>query len=807
MKHILIALPALLLAACADNTTDILEQPSAAADQQPQEVTFATYMGKAKSTRAGAYGAIDTEVLIQPGYGFGVFAYKTGTATYHDFRTQDAVTRRYPNFMYNEPIVFDLATQKWVYADPQNTKYWPNEVENPYVDDQNHDSGNDRATTDYQNGGNVSFFAYAPYVEEDGKQSNPGIMRQPLKGNDDGGILFFSTSNFNGGKPDAEELMARYKFSDPYVYYKLARESNKQVDLLWGTTIGSSENVLTHGIQPGVSSETYPDFYNDGTEIRNDYTDPNNPIIVRPVFNVAADLTKQKTLGTVNILFKHALSKIGGAYVGNYDGSDEDASTPTNGLMVILDIDKDGYEWGGSLYPYAEGPTAQTPYNTKVTINEIILQSEKQLTDQGLYAIENDLPFDYASGEYTAYLHNTGLLNLVTGVWSNTAADQYAGGQTIRYHSIEPSEDNGGVVDQSRDAILNANIAEPTAFTTQPYTRERYEELPVGVTTIAKNVYQSDAMPFVFIPGTHPIITITVDYTVRSYDKKLADNYTEVRQRITKRLYILDIIELNKQYNILIHLGLTSVKFTATVDEWEVTNANAETTTDPGNGESVVQTYDESVEHVWVPINVADIFTSSLTSIADFSATEGTRDLGIVTFTYDDQTTHDSREEAMTYQILPAGTTGASVTVNYDDKAADYGHIKLTLPRNDTPDDIIYALVITYGDHSKTYHVLVKGRTLNNLSLFDTNVDPNGETKEIGKVHLFFNDGTYTTTADTDVIVTAIGCTAQKDSEGNVTATFAPNDTNVDKTYTLRFWFKNQYIDRTFTQHPKQKND
>lgn len=50
---------------------------------------------------------------------------------------------------------------------------------------------------------------------------------------------------------------------------------------------------------------------------------------------------------------------------------------------------------------------------------------------------------------------------------------------------------------------------------------------------------------------------------MRTYDEHLADSYTEVRQRITKRLYILDEIEINKRYSILAHIGLTSVKFDA----------------------------------------------------------------------------------------------------------------------------------------------------------------------------------------------------------------------------------------------------
>ena len=704
----IITIAALALTACSEsNSLELAEGAVADSNSSSQPVTFNTYIGLTSKTRAGAFGGINTEVLMKPDYGFGVFAYQTGTGTYADYRTQDGVARRYPNFMYNEHIVYSETEQRWVYYTPANTRYWPNEVSRKGTDDQNNDSANDRASTEWNNGGNVSFFAYAPYVEQGAKVTVPGITGQTLTDNRDGGIVSFSTPNFNGGKADAANNLERYRYSDPYVRYKIAQKNSEQVDLLWATTVGSSENVLSEGIQPGVNAETYPDFWNDGTEIKNDYTtDPAKPLIIRPVFNVPADLTKQKTNGTVNLLFKHALAKIGGSYVGPGDGSDEDGTTPTNGLMVILDIDKDGKEFGGSLYPYIEGPTATTPYNTKVTINEIVLESERQLTDEGRNNIADDLPFNYE--KQTEYLHNTGILNLVTGIWTNGAYEAYASGETTRTQTIVPSGASfgGSTSDDVKDAVLSRNLAEPTSFTTSAYTRERYEELPVGVTTVAKNVYENEVQPFVFIPGTHPVITITIDYTVRSYDAKLADNYTEVRQRITKRLYILDEILLNKQYNILMHLGLTSVKFTATVSDWDVTDITG-TTTDPADGTSPVSTFDgEELEHVYLPINVAALRSCAPAAIGDFTSDGGSRDLGIVTFTYDDDTTHDSREPAMTFAIAPADAT---VTVDHDKDSATYGHVTLTLPQNATAYDKVYNLTVTYGDNSVSLPVTVKG--------------------------------------------------------------------------------------------------
>jgi hypothetical protein len=594
-KNFIVTLSALaLLSACSDRA-DQWQQSSLLNNTAVQQlVQFDTYIGPARTvnTRGGAYGSIDTEVLKGSNYGFGVFAYKTGTTAYSDYRTQNATEKRYPNFMYNEPILWNGTT--WTYAYPTNVKYWPNEQTNSTTtDDQNNNSGNDPATSSAMNGGNVSFFAYGPYVAEATKVTTSGIVGQGVSSTDDGGIMFFSTANFNGGKADAASNQEKLKYSDPYLKYKLPLGSDRQVDLLWGTMGNTSDNVLGNP-QLGMWADdgSLPEVDKDG-----------NAIATRPHFMINTDLTRQKTNGTVNFLFKHALAKIGGSYVGTGDtGSDEDPLTPTNGLMVILDIDKDTQESGGALFPYAETPTVQTPYNTKVTINEIVLHNAKELTAAGRTAIQNNTTFDYSSSTYTQALTNTGIFNLVTGVWSNLATESYTSGAVTRTQTIVPSVDAS--TDASRDAILHPSIAEPSSFTTTAYTRERYEELPVGVTTVAKNVYKNDAQPFVFIPGTYPIVTVTIDYTVRSYDAKLADNYTEVRQRITKRLYILDEIKLNKQYNILMHLGLTSVKFTATVDDWAATDAHIGTTTDPGSGQSVVQTYDTDVEHVYLPANV-----------------------------------------------------------------------------------------------------------------------------------------------------------------------------------------------------------
>ena len=583
---LILLLSLLTLAACSDNTIDPSAPAGSQADTPANAIGFSTYMSRNAHTRAGAYGAIDTDRLKQEDYGFGVFAYYTPQSTYQQWRTQNAVDGRYPDSMYNERIVYRAADDKWDYYDPRNTKYWPNEFADGPLDQQA-----DPATGSVARG-NVSFFAYAPYAPAthidytDPASSLPMVEAGDWQMGPATGITAFSRNDYNG--------TAATRYSDPYLRYVISDEAEHQVDLLWGTTGNNSENVVG-STQPGVSADTY---------------DPQapHPRATGTSYYVNADLTKQKTNGTVSFAFKHALAKIGGSYVqvgDNPDGSDDDPNTPTNGLMVILDIDKDGQETGGSLQPYAGTPTPQTKYNTKVTINQITLSSEKQLTPAGKAAIEAGTAIDYTNTDYVTDLYNTAIFNLATGVWT----EHHTTGSTLRTQTILPPgySDNSDNSDNSVTPTLHPALAEPATFNTAEYTQARYEELPIGVTTFAKNVYQDDTQPFVFIPGTHPIVTVSITYTVRTFDDKLANHYSEVKQRITKRLYFLDEIELNRQYNVLLHLGLTSMKFEATVSDWEAVNVTPTpgTVPTPTDGTSPVATYEDDLEHVYLPKNVA----------------------------------------------------------------------------------------------------------------------------------------------------------------------------------------------------------
>lgn len=709
-----------LLGACADETVLNPEQAREAAPES-NAIQFGTYMGKSIMTRAGSTGSIDTDKLKESGYGFGVFAYYTGTYTYGQYQAgtystetgKDGTENKIANFMFNQKVEWngslpDSYITKWSYSP---IKYWPNEVRNTAgkndVDDQNNDTSNDPATagaagTTLENGGNVSFFAYAPYVAlSDAAISGDGITA------------------INAQKTlDAANVVT----GDPIISYKLPTASaTKAVDLLWGTA-GVNGTGVTGAANAGVQGNGNP---------ADDASATTYVPAILGSYRTNADLTKQTTGGTIDFAFKHALAKIGGSYTGTGVGDDEDGITPTNGLLVILDLDDlQGGESGGSLEKYLGIVSPSTlefgskaewnKYNTKVTINEIVIESNKELTSDGATALQNnDLTFTTNAANFTN-LKNSGDFNLATGQWSNVTAS----GETKYQQTVVPSASNpgsgsygSGSGDDSKDAIISEELAEPN--TTPATSKAGFEGIPIGVTTVAKNVYESEANPLVFIPGTMPIITFTITYTVRTYDPNLKDKYTAVKQKIKKNLYITEEVELNKQYNILMHLGLTGVKFTATVSDWDITDATG-TTTDPGEGKSPVTVYEDEVEHVYLPINVGEpssvtatvvnTANANLTSKA-FTVGSATADIGTVnamTATFPGEASAKSVE--MSHVTLQAvddkGNLVDWITYAYDG-GTDKGTI--TVADNISPDDRTAKIHIIYDGVADEYTITQKG--------------------------------------------------------------------------------------------------
>ena len=252
---------------------------------------------------------------------------------------------------------------------------------------------------------------------------------------------------------------------------------------------------------------------------------------------VNANLSKMKVAGKVQFNFKHALAKFGGT------GTTTD--NKTSGLMVVADIDNGTATTGGSL-----------DANTKITVKSIKIES-----------VNND-------GTKDNSIATSGTLNLATGVW--TTSDSKMG--KIDYEIKSPASYTATSGATTQD--MNEAIAEPESVANG---EAGWKALPTGVTTSAQSVY-TETTPLLIIPdGNDHIFRVTIDYVVRTKDASLHKGYTEVEQSFYKDL-TLKTVSLNAKYNLLIHLGLTSVKFDATVTDWTNTTmggATTGTTNDP----------------------------------------------------------------------------------------------------------------------------------------------------------------------------------------------------------------------------------
>ncbi len=255
---------------------------------------------------------------------------------------------------------------------------------------------------------------------------------------------------------------------------------------------------------------------------------------------VNANLTKQTVDGSIKFNFKHALAKLGGAQVG---------SGSANGLQVKLDVDaiQDG--------------TLDTE-NTRVTIQSI--------------TITNDLDGDGEVDDDEKSIADGGELNLATGVW--TPSTTY----TIIKNVIGTETTEG----------KNATLKEALQYS--PISGSDFDATHTGVTVEAQNVYAEETNPIVLIPGTIPTFNIKIVYNVTTKDGALATGFSDVQNTITKKITFTKAVEMNKMYNFLLRLGLTSVKVEATVSDWDV---DSTTSGDPATTTTTTQ-------EVNLPINV-----------------------------------------------------------------------------------------------------------------------------------------------------------------------------------------------------------
>lgn len=192
------AIAVLSFSSCSQEEELLVSGNSYDSFNDPNAVMFGTYTSQAPQSRAGV---IDTDSLKK--YGFGVYAYYTGTEDFAIDVANDSV----PNFMCNQQVTWD-STKKypanddedvtagmWVYSP---VKYWPNNMDEK-----------------------VSFFAYAPYTETAVAEGKSGITSLP--------------NNETSG--------------DPKISYTLSEKPGEQIDLLYS---GDKLNLVKQNVDQKV---------------------------------------------------------------------------------------------------------------------------------------------------------------------------------------------------------------------------------------------------------------------------------------------------------------------------------------------------------------------------------------------------------------------------------------------------------------------------------------------------------------------------------------------------------------------------
>ena len=159
----------------------------------------------------------------------------------------------------------------------------------------------------------------------------------------------------------------------------------------------------------------------------------------------------------------------------------------------------------------------------------------------------------------TTAMPTSGTLNLATGLWTLNASPTGSLNYTF-----------------SGDG-LNSTIKEPAA-PVAPATLA-WTDIPDGVPAAVSSYTPANlaaSFPLItFFPGQRPTITVSIVYTVRTEDTALAKRYSEVVQTISKAFQFPSGFAMNTQYNLAIHLGLTSVNFTASASPWDSETAQA----------------------------------------------------------------------------------------------------------------------------------------------------------------------------------------------------------------------------------------
>lgn len=709
-------LAALTFAACSDSDTIADGNSVKNGAVSDGSVQFSTYMGTNAQETRSGATGVITTDVLKLG-NYGFGVMAYNTGT-DTWAGQGASTL--PNFMYNEAIKWDAANNAWTYSP---VKFWPNNSAN-YVDE--------TGATNSANANKLSFFAYAPYVELDYTTKTP-VEVDPTADTPENKNCFVPTDQTKG----IVAITPNDLEGDPSVKYILTGNaaSTEAVDLLWGKRGNTAGYDLANGATEATIGE-----YN-------------------------TDLTKQTVNEKVNFLFKHALAKIGGHVSSTSNTSNP--GTPLTGLQVILDIDDGSYNGGVKNATKITGITGGEK-------EDVTLVTVKSVKIRDLYTYRKETA--ETTDDEKSDLANGGWFDFATGTWSNVYnnANKDQAASNVTYNSGKTTTTSSGST-----GTLNADIAEPTS--TPTYS----SGWPLkGVTTTAQDVYTADSdVPAVFmIPSTAPqTLVVTIDYIVRTYDKKLASKYTEIDQVITNTVTIPgNSLDVNKYYKLLMHLGLTSIKFTATVADWDEAAPSTTTNTDGTDDDSSK----DANKSIYLPSNTLSrelAATEEANAQVDITATNPTVNVpSSTTGTYKIALMNipsTGKPQTITASSSSTNVTSPTITNN--------GVLNVTLAANTTTNEVANTVTISVNG---TDYTLTINQTME-MNLTPITIDAGATTT-----------ATLTSTVNGTAVSTNLTTTATGYNITGNTLTVPANTSSMNKTYTIPVTYKDAN-DKTVTEN------
>ena len=555
-KHLFLAASAALALASCSSETDFTQESLKAQNEGPTAVEFGTYLGKAGTTRAYSKGPITNDNLKEAE--FGVFAYLT-TGDYAPATVTTSPSNIAPDFMYNQQIKWSTGTPAaWVYSP---VKYWPNGIDAANATNPPSNS----AVQDETYAKKLSFFAYAPYIT---------TPTETYSGTAPTGITVGTDVKTNSATNGINAMTTNTFTGNVWVKYLMPNANEDDaVDLLWGLR-GDYQYTET-----------------DGSNNPNDAPAPTT--LTGNDYNI--NLTKQTVGEKVKFLFKHALAKIEGS-TETGTGTDK-LNEPSTKCGFSIKLDVDGNDGDNQSTYFGSGSNFDKA-KTLVTVKSVKIQdgaTASSDTSNGL------------TGITTSNIKKSGWFNIETGTWDFTGAEE---GATI---NITVQNDKDANDPSNNKYTLNPEIRENSADPavknaagvdwdfSKASTEDGYTGGAKGVEVAAKPLFANEDIPGVlFIPGGTQELYITVEYVVRTADSNLSTGFSEVTQMITNKVSFASL-KPNKIYKIVMHLGLTSVKFEAKVADWQ---------TKTGGTYSESGTYspggDDNETTVWLPSNVVD---------------------------------------------------------------------------------------------------------------------------------------------------------------------------------------------------------